>query len=61
LEAMACELPVVGYKHDWEKTLENLTSQRERKKHVKWQNEYVLPNHKVEKVVSNIINIYQEA
>ena len=61
LEAMACGIPVIGYEHNWEEALEKLASQRERKELVQWQNEYVLPRHKVETVVSKLINIYQEA
>jgi len=37
-EAMSCGLPVIGYKHDLEKALKELTSHRERKNLVEWQN-----------------------
>lgn len=60
LEAMACGLPVLGYKHHLEKTLEKMPSQRERRNLLTWQNEIILPRHKAEAVVSTLIKIYEE-
>jgi len=61
LEAMTCGIPVIGYKHDLEKTLEMLTSQSERKNLVKWQNKEILPKHKIKTVVNQLTSIYEIA
>lgn len=60
LEAVACGLPVIGYKHDLEKTLKKLTSQQERHNYIQWQNTQLLPTHKLEKVVTQLLKIYNE-
>jgi len=61
LEAMACEIPVIGYRHDLEKTLKELTSHSERKNLVKWQNKEILPKHKIKTVVNQLTQIYEIA
>lgn len=61
LEAIACGIPVIGYKHDLEKTLEELTSSLERKNLVKWQNKEILPKHKIETVINQLTQIYEIA
>jgi len=58
LEAMACGIPVIGYKHDLEKDLARMTFQRQRRSVVTFQNEKLLPQHKVGTVVNRLIDIY---
>ncbi|MBS7612574.1 hypothetical protein KEJ27_10330 [Candidatus Bathyarchaeota archaeon] len=60
LEAMACGLPVVSYKHNLEEMLEKLTSLEERQKLVVWQNRWILPQHNVKNVVTKLVNIYRD-
>ena len=59
LEAMACGLPVIGFEHDLEKSLRNMMSLSEREKLVMWQNEQVLPKHKVKIVANQLLEIYK--
>jgi glycosyltransferase involved in cell wall biosynthesis len=61
LEAMACGLAVVGYRHDLERVLDKLTSQLERKNLLTWQNENILPQHSAKAVVNKLIEVYQES
>jgi len=61
LEAMACGLPVIGYKHDLEIALKELTSQPARKNLVKWQNKDILFKHKIKTVVDQLTQIYESA
>jgi hypothetical protein len=60
LEAMACGLHVVGHLHDLDAIMKNLTLPLERKKLVKWQNENILPSHRVEAVVEKLVSIYND-
>jgi len=58
LEAMACGIPVVGYRHDLEKALEKLANGDERRSLAKWQAEKILPKHCVKKVVDQLTAVY---
>ncbi|MEM2111089.1 MAG: hypothetical protein QXX08_04330 [Candidatus Bathyarchaeia archaeon] len=60
LEAMACGIPVIGYENTFKNALRKLISQNERRKLVKWQNEHILPQHRVEAVTDQLIRIYGE-
>jgi len=60
LEALACRIPVISYKDRLEESLEKLTSIHERRKLVEWQNEHILPWHRLEAVVDKLIQLYNE-
>jgi len=60
LEAMACGLSVIGYQHDLREIFERLTSSIERAKLIRWQNEHILPSHRIEEVVDQLVHIYRE-
>lgn len=60
LEAMACGIPVIGYKHNLKEILERLTDEMERRKLIQWQFENIIPLHRKEKVVEQLIKIYNK-
>lgn len=61
LEAMACGLAVVGYKHDLRKTLKDLKDMRKRGTYVSEQTNLILSNHERGKIASNLLEIYERA
>ena len=59
LEAMACNLAVIGYRHNLKEALENLKNAEERRKCVSEQKK-MLSNHDRTKVASTLVKIYRQ-
>lgn len=59
LEAMACNLAVVGYKHNLKEELENLSGIEKRRKYASEQRK-MLNNHDKAKVASSLVKIYRQ-
>jgi glycosyltransferase involved in cell wall biosynthesis len=59
LEAMACDLTVIGYEHNLKKALENLRDAKKRKRSLSEQRK-MLSNHDRTKVASSLVKIYRQ-
>ena len=59
LEAMACGLAVIGFRHELEPTLEVIRSKKEREWIVEFQRRKVLSRHEVAEVVDQLEKIYR--
>lgn len=59
LEAMACNLAVIGYRHNFKEALKNLKNIVKRRKHVNQQRK-MLNNHDRNKVASSMVKIYRQ-
>jgi hypothetical protein len=59
LEAMACNLAVIGYRHDLKKTLGELKDPEKRMERLNQQRR-ILSNHDRKKIASDMVKIYQQ-
>jgi hypothetical protein len=60
LEAMACGLAVIGYKHDLKEALKDLKDIGKRRVYVSQQKKLILSNHERGKVAANLVEIYRQ-